>query len=291
MDSFGANAGLFKPITWPTQDAPGKIEPFYGVPELNSATQGCVLDRVPIPCDMLANLKEAGGIVSESLVKDDDGFWRFYRESFESHGLGLFTTKPYQVVELGNGLKPPKPVDLAVLQNSIDTCVTELWPWFDMTSIKFTDAPGKDTKNDKYNGVTTLRDVEFDKTFQVTNDPTPPADVQADITNHDARGRSDSANPFWNYAYPQGSAATRPGERRYPELLGHPSMLYIRVQIHELGASLSAIRDIYHPVIPGKPVLNDRGLDPGHGDDGPALEDCVGRNYYTQMGLTPKSKP
>jgi hypothetical protein len=160
-----------------------------------------------------------------------------------------------------------------------------------MTSIKFTDAPGKDTKNDKYNGVTTLRDVEFDKTFQVTNDPTPPADVQADITNHDARGRSDSANPFWNYAYPQGSAATRPGERRYPELLGHPSMLYIRVQIHELGASLSAIRDIYHPVIPGKPVLNDRGLDPGHGDDGPALEDCVGRNYYAQMGLTPKSKP
>lgn len=51
-DPLGANAGLFKPITWPPPSSPGKIEPFYGVPELNSATQGCVADGVPIPCDM-----------------------------------------------------------------------------------------------------------------------------------------------------------------------------------------------------------------------------------------------
>jgi hypothetical protein len=291
MDSFGANAGLFKPVTWPTPDAPGKIEPFYGVPELNGATLGCVLDRIPVPCDMVANLKEAGGVVNQTLVRDEQGFWKYERESYESHGLGLYTTKPYQVVELGNGQKPLKPVDFAVLQNSIDTCVTELWPWFDMTSIKYTDAPGKGGKDDdKYNGVTTLHDAEYGKTFEVTNDPTPPPDAKADIAAHDARGRTDRAQPFWTYAYPQGSAAKRPSERRYPELFGDPSMLYIRVQIHELGVSLSAIRDIYHPG-PGQPVLDDRGLDPGHGDDGPALEDCVGRKYYAQMSLTPKSKP
>src|SRR5688572_30136869 len=51
-DPLGANAGLFKPITWPPPSSPGKIEPFYGVPELNSATQGCVADGVPIHCDM-----------------------------------------------------------------------------------------------------------------------------------------------------------------------------------------------------------------------------------------------
>jgi hypothetical protein len=146
-----------------------------------------------------------------------------------------------------------------------------------MTSIKYTDAPGKGGKDDdKYNGVTTLHDAEYGKTFEVTNDPTPPPDAKADIAAHDARGRTDRAQPFWTYAYPQGSAAKRPSERRYPELFGDPSMLYIRVQIHELGVSLSAIRDIYHPG-PGQPVLDDRGLDPGHGDDGPALEDCVGR--------------
>jgi hypothetical protein len=52
LDPMGANAGTIKPITWPQPNSPGKLEPYYGVPELNSATQGCVADGVPIPCDM-----------------------------------------------------------------------------------------------------------------------------------------------------------------------------------------------------------------------------------------------
>ncbi|HEX6044941.1 MAG TPA: DUF4157 domain-containing protein [Pyrinomonadaceae bacterium] len=65
MDPFGANAGLFKPFTWPPPKSTGEIEPFYGIPELNSATQGCVLDRVPISCDQLQRLMEAGGVRQE----------------------------------------------------------------------------------------------------------------------------------------------------------------------------------------------------------------------------------
>jgi YD repeat-containing protein len=51
-DPFGADAGLFKPFTWPTPTGPGKVEPYYGIPELNSATQGCVADGIPTPCEM-----------------------------------------------------------------------------------------------------------------------------------------------------------------------------------------------------------------------------------------------
>jgi hypothetical protein len=96
-------------------------------------------------------------------------------------------------------------------------------------------------------------------------------------------------NLFWNYAYPKADPKPRPGELVYPELFSQISMDYVRVQIHELAVSLSAIRDIYHPA--PWALLNDGGLDPKHGDDGPALEDCVGSTYYQQMGLTPSPKP
>lgn len=182
----------------------------------------------------------------------------------------------------------PKTVDLSVLQNTLKTCIHELWPKFEMTSFKPTTAPNLKSKDhDQYNGVVGLRDVLSGTGFNVTNDPTPPQDVRNAISANHARGATDPLHPFWNYAYPAGDLKARPAELRYPELFARPEMTYVRVQIHELGASLSAIRDMYY-VAPGKEILSDGGLYKGrHEDDGPALEDCVGRNYYKQMGLTP----
>jgi YD repeat-containing protein len=54
-DPMGADAGIFKPFSWPPPTGPGKLEPYYGVPELNSAFQGCVLDGIPVPCDVVTN--------------------------------------------------------------------------------------------------------------------------------------------------------------------------------------------------------------------------------------------
>jgi hypothetical protein len=55
MDTMGADAGIIKPLTWPQPTSPGKLLPYYGVPELNSATDGCVLDGIPVTCDSLTS--------------------------------------------------------------------------------------------------------------------------------------------------------------------------------------------------------------------------------------------
>jgi hypothetical protein len=181
----------------------------------------------------------------------------------------------------------PKVVDLSVLQSSLKTCIHKLWEMFEMTSFKPTTAPNLNSKDhDQYNGVVGIRDVWSGSTFNVVNDPTPPADVRDDIIYHKARGSTDPLHPFWNYAYPQGSLKTRPGEKRYPELFGLLTMDYIRVQIHELGASLSDIRNLYHPAM-WRRRIDDNNLDPEHDDDGPSLEECVGSEYYKQLGLRP----
>jgi len=78
----------------------------------------------------------------------------------------------------------------------------------------------------------------------------------------------------------------RPAERRYPELFAAPGMDYVRVQLHEAGSALTTIQNRYHPAKRDRP--SDGGLYPeGHNDDGPAMEDCVGRKYYQSKGLQP----
>jgi YD repeat-containing protein len=52
MDPFGADAGTFKPITWPPPSSTGRVVPYGGIPELLSPSGGCVLDGVPTPCEM-----------------------------------------------------------------------------------------------------------------------------------------------------------------------------------------------------------------------------------------------
>jgi len=179
-----------------------------------------------------------------------------------------------------------KPIDWSVLESSLKTCISELWSMFEMTSFTPVTAPASqkgEKDDDSYNGIIGLNDIEFGKSFSVVNDPTPPLAVRNDLINKRARGSTDRFHPFWTYSYPAGDLSARPGELRYPELFGQ--LLYVRVQIHETGAALSYIRDLYHPG-PWAIRLNDGGLDPDHTDDGPSLEDCVGREYYKQMGLT-----
>ncbi len=62
-------------------------------------------------------------------------------------------------------------------------------------------------------------------------------------------------------------------------------MDWVRTQIHETGAALSYIRDRYYPGVWAPP--DGEGLDPDHGDDGPAMENCVGKKIYAKLGLTP----
>jgi hypothetical protein len=215
----------------------------------------------------------------------DDGVVRIYTDKEKLPGWEEWSA----FFKIFGMVQTPKPhtVDWSVLESALKTCVKELWPMFEMTNFTPTAAPpqkkGKKADN-SYNGVMEFKDNEFGTNFSVVNDPTPPLDVRNDIINHQARGRTDPRNPFWTYSYPAGDSHPRPGELRYPELLGQ--LLYVRVQIHETGSALTHLRNLYHPG-PWAPRLPDGGLDPDHSDDGPSLEDCVGRHYYKQMGLTP----
>jgi YD repeat-containing protein len=179
-------------------------------------------------------------------------------------------------------------IDSKAFVQAIADCIKELYgPDFAMTSFKPTTDPssGLFQTDDEYNGVIGIRDSSG-QTFNVVNDPTPPDDVKADIHANQARGRTDSDNPYWTWAYPAGDTKgnLRPGELRYPELFLAPGMVWGRVQVHELGAALTHIRNKYHPG-PYAPRLPDK-LDPDHRDDGPSMEDCVGRKYYAAKGLT-----
>jgi YD repeat-containing protein len=60
MDPIGANAGTMKPITWPEPTSSGKLEPYYGIPELNSAYDGCEVNGVPMDCNDAAHLEKIG---------------------------------------------------------------------------------------------------------------------------------------------------------------------------------------------------------------------------------------
>lgn len=127
MDPFGADAGTFRPITVPPRESIGEIQPYYGVPDLNSATQGCVLDRVPISCEVLNNLQEAGGVDAQTLMRDENGQWDFNRHTVKSFGLGIFTTKLNKLDEFGhfrdrNEDGRPDP-ELVMLQTNNDVTI------------------------------------------------------------------------------------------------------------------------------------------------------------------------
>ena len=172
---------------------------------------------------------------------------------------------------------------------------------FEMTSYTAGSSPTAGSNDDKFNGVVEIKGANG-SSFKVVSDPTPPPyaiDLMKSVNSRGVTygfGFPTGDNPFWTYNCPtcdrsSGDTYGRPAEARYPELYRNLSS-YGRVQIHELGAALTLIRNAFYParppLAPYEP-LKDNGLYPdGHPDDGPAMEDCVGRKYFNLKGLTPR---
>jgi YD repeat-containing protein len=75
LDPFGADAGRFKPLSWPPPSSAGKIEPYYGVPLLNSAMGGCNVDLVPKNCELAFDQwKKGDQPISSSLAATSGGY-------------------------------------------------------------------------------------------------------------------------------------------------------------------------------------------------------------------------
>jgi hypothetical protein len=317
---MGADAGLFKPLTWPEPTSPGRLERYYGVPELNSLTQGCTLDRVPIPCEIFHSLLNNDNVQIEYLVPDTvkeppkprqkdqpkkpvETALTVKKGDIRSFGVGVFTFESLVWNELEGGWDVTEEMfavehklDMETLKKVIGDCVHELWPFYEMVDFKPTTSPGNrggSRHDDSANGTLTIRDVQTGAVATVTNDPTPPPELLKDIEKVqkenpgvDIGGATDHTNPWWTYTVPEGGSdlQIRPGEKRYPELYLASGLDYVRIQLHETGSAINTISSHYHP----GPYINpsDNGLYPnGHRDVGPAMEDCVGRNYYKQKGL------
>jgi YD repeat-containing protein len=75
LDPFGADAGRFKPLSLSPPSSPGKLQPYYGVPSLNSGFNGCELDGVPFDCDTAVELMAHGSHpLSDFLVGSGGGY-------------------------------------------------------------------------------------------------------------------------------------------------------------------------------------------------------------------------
>jgi YD repeat-containing protein len=190
-----------------------------------------------------------------------------------------------------------------ILESVIGDCIKELYPMFEMTGFKVVRSPTANANNDAFNGVVNLKTSDG-RSFPVVSDPTPPQYMIDIMKQSNSRGATakfgtpTGDNPFWTYNCPtcdrsDGDRYGRPAEARYPELYRN-LISYVRVQFHELGAALTLIRDKYFPVVPPQAPyperLNHNNLyKTPHGDDGPAMEDCIGRKYFNLAGLQPRS--
>lgn len=92
LDPLGANAGLIKPITWNVPDKKGLPVPHPLIADmLLYPGGGCVLDRVPIPCEQRNNLVRGGG--TDAWITNPDGVTRrLYREVADL-GVGLWAAQ------------------------------------------------------------------------------------------------------------------------------------------------------------------------------------------------------
>jgi hypothetical protein len=171
----------------------------------------------------------------------------------------------------------------ANVEQALSECIPELYSQYSFVSFQPTQADA--------DGIVRIRDVQSGAEANIVSDSSPPPEVVKLLVANDARGMGDSRNPWWTYAVsPMSAPSLRPGEMRYPSLyLTTPGMDWVRTQIHETGAALTHIRDRYYP---GPWAVPDReGLDPRHPDDGPAMENCVGKKIYQRLGLKPNIAP
>ncbi|HEY6803887.1 MAG TPA: hypothetical protein VI306_09940 [Pyrinomonadaceae bacterium] len=86
LDPFGADAGRFKPISWPPATSAGKVAPYYGVP-LNSETRGCADSFTPMACEMAREQwKKGNEPISNSLVASAGGYRAVWVSQFSEIG-------------------------------------------------------------------------------------------------------------------------------------------------------------------------------------------------------------
>lgn len=317
MEPMGANAGVMKPLTLPQSTEFGKLEPYFGIPELHNATNGCTLDRVPIPCDIYHSLLNNDAVQVEYLLPDTKktppkpskkdqpkppppiGLTVIKRD-VTPIGMGTFVyDSPTWNNEEGGWdwsevtvTVAEHKVDLNALKKVIGDCVHDLYFEFEMVDFKPTTKPnsqGGHADDDHYNGTLTIKHIRSGTIATIINDPTPPPAVMAELKEKgkDRVGATNQDSPWWNYTTPEGRQghALRPAEVRYPELFLANGMDYVRIQLHESGAALGFIRNKYS--LTGLPPFDGGLYRDGHDDEGPAMEDCVGRKYYEVMGLKP----
>lgn len=320
MDPIGANAGVMKPLNWPPSTGSGKLEPYNGISELHNATNGCTLDRVPVPCDIYYSLLNNDAVQVEYRLTDVKktppkptkkdqpkppppiGLTVIKRD-VTSLGMGVFVYDSpswndeeggWDWSEVTVTIAEHK-VDLNALKAIIGECVHELYRQYEMTDFKATTKPngrGGNADDDHYNGTLTIRDVNTGAVGTIVNDPTPPQAFlnQMKDETDDGVGGVSPEDPWWSFTVSEGRRGheMRPSEKRYPELYLANGMDYVRIQLHESGAALGHIQQRFYPLTRLPP--HDGDLHPkGHRDDGPAMEDCVGRKYYQAKGLKPSS--
>ena len=183
-------------------------------------------------------------------------------------------------------------ISVSDIKDALAECISIIFPHFKLKSFSPTTKPpntGTGTgSDDPYNGRTLVADVATGQEIGIWSDPTPPAFELQVMHTMDSNGLTEKANPWYGYTLPDvdKTPAIRPGERRYPQLwVG--GLRFVRTQIHELGASLTLITAKDYPTA-REAHLMPNNLDPQHPDNGPLLEDCVGKKIYTKYGLTPR---
>lgn len=322
LDPQGSDVELEDPYVdepeYDGREQGGSLYPSFG----NITAPGdCTVDGIWMPCDMAYRMLGSGAAVMappEGTIRYNQTTGSF--EFFRAYADGYSGFLPAGARYKGNGRaysgdpmnestyaiqigKTPRHIlDENILKDALENCIKELYPMFEMTSYTAVSSPTAGSNDDKFNGVVEIKG-QNGSSFKVVSDPTPPRYAIDAMKSVNARGVTfnfgspTGDNPFWTYNCPacdqsSGDTYGRPAETRYPELYRTLST-YGRVQIHELGAALTFIRDAYYParppLAPYPERLNDNGLYPnGHGDDGPAMEDCVGRKYFNLKGLTPQ---
>jgi hypothetical protein len=190
----------------------------------------------------------------------------------------------------GSDAPPQKTsIDPEIIKKAISDCISAMYPHYALVDFIATRKPveAKGDKDDRFIGLTTIKDVNTGSTGTIVNDPTPAKSILREIQTH-GRGLTRSDNPWWGYVAPDVDQLNAPDTSQvvYPELYG--ALPFFKTQIHELGGALGLITKMYYPS--DYRLFNNR-LAPNHQDNGPAFEDCVGRRVYQSLGLTPASLP
>lgn len=289
LDPVGANSSAADPYIYSGGGGSGASPGEFGSPEMQDV---CTMDGIDFNCKLAAYAFKSGAAdIKPEGARNHFGHWII--DDAGTNGDALVVAElnyHWRSLPIGfQSARPQKTADIDMIKNALAECISVLFPHYSLVSFTPTKKPrGSGTgtnRDDQYNGNTTVRDVGSGQEIGIWNDPTPPADVLKDLRARNANGHTPPDSPWWNYTVPNVDSIEerKPGEMRYPQLW-KGQLRFVRVQIHELGGSLSLLTYKYYPqdwrLLPNT-------LDPGHNDNGPPLEDCVGSKIYKQLGYYP----